>query len=239
MNKLEEKIFENRKLAKELYYQSVLEKETPIIYRILNQESFDNIKKRRNLNIKDDKYPTDLEYRRTYKGYKIDISSCFGFLFYMINIEKPKERWKKNDRFIVGELKPYANYPAIYNKPFGAEYYDLIRFQEYIKFNLEQMEKLDCSDFIIEKDENWPCYFFKKGTDEIICMSKKIEDKNLKLENIQKLPNKPNNERLQNYKKCIGCGNYMNLDVQVSKCELCGGELFIPVTEYMIEKEEK
>lgn len=186
MNNLEEKIFEDRKLARELYYQVVLENKTAIKYKILNQESFDNIKKRRDLNIKDSIYPMTIEYRREYKGYKIDVASCFGFTFYMVNILKPENQWKENDKYIIGELKPSAIYPSIYNKPFGMEHCDLLRVQEYIKFNLQEMEKLDCADFEIENDENWPCYFFHKNTDEIICVSKGMEKTNMELKSIEK-----------------------------------------------------
>lgn len=170
MNKLQEKIYEDKNLARELYYQSILEQETAILYKPIDQESFDNIIKRRNFGVKDNKYPNRIEYKREYKGYKIDITSCFGFTQYMINILRP------DGQYIIGELSP-PGFPSIYNRPFGMEYYDLIRAQEYIKFNLIELEKLDCKDFQIEKDDNWPCYFFNHKTGDLICMSKKMEDK--------------------------------------------------------------
>lgn len=187
MNKIEEAIFKDREAAKLLYTNVVLGNKTAIKYKILDQASFDAIKKQRNEQIKDNKYPSAIEYTREYKGYKIDVMSCFGFNFYMINILKPEDRWKENDRYLIGQLTPEATYPSIYNKPFGIEYRDLIRTQEYIKFNLIESEKLDCADFEIEVNKNWPCYFFNKDSDEIICMSKEMEDKNTTLEKVEKL----------------------------------------------------
>lgn len=48
-------------------------------------------------------------------------------------------------------------------------------------------------------------------------------------------PSKPENKRLQNYKKCIGCGACYDLDVTISKCEECGSIKFIPMTDYKNE----
>lgn len=35
----------------------------------------------------------------------------------------------------------------------------------------------------------------------------------------------------QNYKKCLGCGEYYDLDVFISKCENCGCLKFIACTD--------
>ena len=40
-------------------------------------------------------------------------------------------------------------------------------------------------------------------------------------------------KRLQNYKKCIGCGASYNLEVPTSECEICGCKKFIADTDYM------
>ena len=35
----------------------------------------------------------------------------------------------------------------------------------------------------------------------------------------------------QNYKKCLGCGEYYDLSVEISKCENCGCKTFIACTD--------
>lgn len=39
--------------------------------------------------------------------------------------------------------------------------------------------------------------------------------------------------RLQNFKKCVGCGEIYDLDKSFSKCPNCKCKKFIPVTEYI------
>jgi len=57
-----------------------------------------------------------------------------------------------------------------------------------------------------------------------------------KLRTIDEFCNRPIEtvkKRLQNYKKCIGCGASYDLDIIISKCELCGCKKFIHDTDYM------
>jgi len=61
----------------------------------------------------------------------------------------------------------------------------------------------------------------------------------MKIKNLKEYnyPKPPKGKRLQNYKRCIGCNACYNLDVLVSKCEMCGCTKFIPDTDYCYDNE--
>ena len=44
-------------------------------------------------------------------------------------------------------------------------------------------------------------------------------------------------KRLQNFKKCLGCGEIYELGKVMSRCPACKNKKFIDVTEYIYEYE--
>jgi len=166
MTKLEQTLFESRKAAKELYASVCIDQDMPIKYTPLDETTFNQIK---------DNFQTITEYKREYKGYQCEVLSHYGFRHYLLNILRPDGMW------LNGEFVPRVIKPELYNRVFGIGYEDLIYAQNYMRFNLENVEKIDCGDFIVEQNENWPCYYFQEAENSVICMTAKFRDKNLSI----------------------------------------------------------
>lgn len=156
--------------AKNLYYYSVIEKETSILYTGLTKEEYFALE------------PTNkgyiVDYNREFKGVKIDIGRFFGGTRYGINFNFNGDIWHNT-------YTP-PSYPKIADRFFGIDYDHLVIMQGFIKEEIEK-KNIDVSDFIIEKDNDWPIYTFKKDINDLICFSKKLFDKNATFQKIEQV----------------------------------------------------